>query len=66
MRAAGLRLAAAIALLVLAATPRAADWKPDQPVEIVIGTSAGSGSDSTGRWIQRRSEERRVGKECRL
>lgn len=60
MGAVGLRLASALALLVLAAAPRAADWKPEQPVEIVIGTSAGSGSDTTGRWIQRWLREKKL------
>jgi putative tricarboxylic transport membrane protein len=63
MRAIGSRLKAAAAVLVLAA-PAAAlpatSWKPDQPVEIVIGTSAGSGSDTTGRWIQRWIREKKL------
>jgi putative tricarboxylic transport membrane protein len=62
MRAARSRLAVAAAALVLAAPAPlpAADWKPDQAVEIVIGTSAGSGSDTTGRWIQRWVREKKL------
>jgi putative tricarboxylic transport membrane protein len=62
MRAAGSRLKVAAAALVLAAPASlpAADWKPDQAVEIVVGTSAGSGSDTTGRWIQRWVREKKL------
>jgi putative tricarboxylic transport membrane protein len=51
MRAA-LLLVAALAP-ALPASVLAASWAPDQPVEIVVGTSAGSGSDTTARWMQR-------------
>ncbi|MGH8633150.1 MAG: tripartite tricarboxylate transporter substrate binding protein [Burkholderiales bacterium] len=60
MRAAASRFAVAIALLAPAAAPQAADWKPDQAVEIVIGTSPGSGSDVTGRSIQRWMREKKL------
>jgi putative tricarboxylic transport membrane protein len=52
--------AAAAAAVLVAMPVGAADWKPDQPVEIVIGTSAGSGSDTTGRWIQRWLREKKL------
>lgn len=60
MRAAGLHLAVAAVALALAAPLPAASWSPDQAVEIVIGTSAGSGSDTTGRWIQRWMREKKL------
>ena len=53
-------VAAALALPVPAAPLPAAGWNPDQAVEIVIGTSAGSGSDTTGRWIQRWIREKKL------
>lgn len=63
MRAPALRLGFAAASLVLAgpvAPLPAASWTPDQAVEIVVGTSAGSGSDTTGRWIQRWIREKKL------
>jgi putative tricarboxylic transport membrane protein len=48
------RSAAAAALLILssgAATAQA--WKPEKPVEIIIGTSAGGPQDRTGRMVQK-------------
>lgn len=38
----------------------AASWKPDQNVEIVVPTSPGTGSDATGRWIQRLLTEKKL------
>ena len=63
MRAIAMHLKAAAAALVLAvpAAPLpAASWNPDQAVEIVVGTSAGSGSDTTARWIQRWIREKKL------
>ena len=60
MRAAGPRLGIAAAALALAAPLFAASWSPDQPVEIVVGTSAGSGSDTTARWMQRWMREKKL------
>jgi putative tricarboxylic transport membrane protein len=50
---------AALGLALPAAAP-AASWTPDQPVEIVVGTSAGSGSDTTARWMQRWLREKKL------
>ncbi len=51
-----------IALLALAA-PHAAQgqgaWKPDR-VEIVVGVSAGAGSDTTARWVHRLLTEKKL------
>ena len=60
MRTNGSRLGIAVATLVLAAPLFAASWSPDQPVEIVVGTSAGSGSDATARWMQRWMREKKL------
>ena len=38
----------------------ASAWKPDQRVEIVVGVSAGAGSDTTARWIQRLLSEKKL------
>ena len=38
----------------------ASAWKPDQRVEIVVGVSAGAGSDTTARWIQRLLAEKKL------
>jgi putative tricarboxylic transport membrane protein len=56
MRGAGILL---LALALPAAAP-AASWTPDQPVEIVVGTSAGSGSDTTARWMQHWLREKKL------
>ncbi len=49
--------ALAIPVVCNAAT---AEWKPEQNVEIVIPTSPGTGSDATGRFIQRLFREKRL------
>jgi len=38
----------------------ASAWKPDQRVEFVVGVSAGAGSDTTARWIQRLLSEKKL------
>ena len=43
-------LALALPLACAAAAPA---WRPDKPVEIIVNTSPGTGSDSTGRLILR-------------
>ena len=61
-----------LALLALTAAPAVA-WEPTKPVEIVVAAGAGGASDQMARMMQAaiqknglmRSEERRVGKECR-
>lgn len=50
----------AVLLCLLVALPAAAQWKPAQTVDIVVGTSAGSGSDRTARLIQRILQERKL------
>jgi len=69
MQALGLRLdagtmvrviAATLALSAPAAASAAATWKPEQAVEIIVGTSAGSGRDTTGRWIHRWIREKKL------
>ena len=41
------------AVLLAAGHAAAADWKPAKSVEIIIASSAGAGTDRTGRWIQK-------------
>src|SRR5258708_27077785 len=49
-------LSAALAWLIIA-SPTAAfaqkSWKPDRPVEIIVGTDPGSGFDRTARLLQK-------------
>jgi len=54
-----LRNAAAVAVavtvisgLVSAPSSVAADWKPDKPIEFIVGTGPGSGVDNTARTVQ--------------
>ena len=58
------RLSGAVLLLGAFAAPDAcaasARWKPEQNVEIVIPTSPGTGSDTTGRWIQQLFREKKL------
>lgn len=69
MQVSGLRLEAETMIRVIAATlafsapaavSGAASWKPEQAVEIIVGTSAGSGSDTTGRWMHRWMREKKL------
>jgi len=47
------RLGAAAALALLAAPAAAQGWKPEKNVEIVVGLTAGSSQDRTGRTLQK-------------
>ena len=51
-------------LLVLAAAAQAPataqTWQPGRPVELVVSTSAGSGSDTTARFIQKLLSEKKL------
>lgn len=51
---------AGMTILPLTAQAAAPGWKPDKPVEIIVNTSPGTGSDSTGRLIQRLLSERKL------
>lgn len=56
-------ISAAAAMLLVTPAPghaQAGRWKPDQSVEIIIPTSAGTGSDATGRFVQRLLVERKL------
>ena len=53
-----LLFAAAIAPCTHAAQPAA--WKPEQNVEIIVGTAAGSGSDVTARLVQKLLQEKKL------
>ena len=50
---------AGAALLALPHTAVAQSWKPQQPVEIIIGSAAGSSPDTMARAIQRIWQEKR-------
>src|SRR5688500_20192611 len=45
-------LTAALAASFVAA-PAAAQWKPDRPVEIIVGSAPGGGNDKSARVMQR-------------
>ena len=61
VRSAGWLAAAAAAVLCTGRAPAASPaWKPDQHVEVVVGTAPGSGSDATARLIQRLVQEKRL------
>jgi len=50
----------AVAAITAATGTRAQSWKPDKPVEIIIGTSAGGPQDRMGRAIQRILQDRKL------
>jgi putative tricarboxylic transport membrane protein len=61
MRGALRRLACALgAMLVCAAAP-AADWRPERPIEVIVGTPPGGPLDATARLLQKLLENRNVG-----
>jgi putative tricarboxylic transport membrane protein len=49
--------ALALPLVCVAAAPA---WKPDKPVEIIVNTSPGTGSDATGRLILRMLTDKKL------
>jgi putative tricarboxylic transport membrane protein len=51
---------AAAALLVAPGAAPAQAWKPQQPVEVIIGSAAGSSPDSMARYIQKIWQEKRL------
>lgn len=59
---------ASIALFSLAALAAGADeshaataeWKPDKPIEIIVGTGVGGGQDKSARTVQKILQERRL------
>ena len=55
-----LYLLALMAALVLSAPIHAQTWKPDKPVDIIIGTTPGGPQDRQGRLIQRIFQERKL------
>jgi putative tricarboxylic transport membrane protein len=48
------------AVLSPSAARGASAWKPEQRVEIVVGVSAGAGSDTSARWIHRLLTEKKL------
>lgn len=59
-RRSGVALLALCLLLPSSAAFPASAWKPDQRIELVVGVSAGAGSDTTVRWIQRLLTEKKL------
>ncbi len=56
---------AAIAMFALAAGcgdshAATAQWKPDKPIEIIVGTGVGGGQDKSARTVQKILQERRL------
>jgi putative tricarboxylic transport membrane protein len=51
-------LVAALAVLALPAAGHAQGWKPQKPVEIIVGTSPGGGQDLSARAVQRLLQEK--------
>ena len=54
------RCCAAMFAMLVAAGVSAQAWKPETPVEIIIGTSAGGPQDRMGRAVQRILQERKL------
>ncbi|WP_236626159.1 hypothetical protein [Actibacterium mucosum] len=48
---------AAVAALDLTPFTAAAEWKPDRPINIIVGFSAGGGTDATARLIAWAAQE---------
>ena len=48
------------ALTLVPAAGPAQTWKPDKPVDVVVGTSPGGPQDRTGRLIQRILQEQKL------
>jgi putative tricarboxylic transport membrane protein len=53
-------LAAAVCLIAITGKPSLAQWKPQRPVEIMVGAAPGGSIDLTARVIQRTLDERRL------
>ena len=51
-------LISSIAILPVAAYAATAQWKPEKPIEIVVGTGVGGGQDKSARTVQRILHER--------
>lgn len=51
------KLALAAGLFATAIAPAAADWVPERPINIIVGFSAGGGTDATARLIASSAQE---------
>jgi putative tricarboxylic transport membrane protein len=60
IRTAAAQLSIAIASMLVVAAPSAQTWKPEKPVEIIIGTSTGGPQDRMGRAVQRLLQEKKL------
>ena len=59
------RLSVSVLLLILIAlladaNNAIAEWKPDRPIEIIVGTGVGGGQDKSARTVQKILQERRL------
>lgn len=50
----------AVCLLVAATAQAASAWKPERPIEVVVGTGPGGGQDKTARVLARILQERKL------
>lgn len=50
----------ALGLFACAAQAASAEWKPDKPVEIIVGTGVGGGQDKSARTVQRILQEKKL------
>ncbi len=48
------------AALGITTTTYSADWRPERPIELIVGTAPGGGSDSTARLIQRLLQDKKL------
>lgn len=60
-RGAWLRLACVLGAMFVCAAAPAADWRPERPLEIIVGTPPGGPLDATARLLQKLLEMRNVG-----
>ena len=49
-----------IVLVSHGAAAATAEWKPDRPIEIIVGTGVGGGQDKSARTVQRILQEKKL------
>ena len=54
------RVALVLALAVAAAAPSFADWKPTKPVDVIVHTGPGAGSDLLARAVATMMEKEKL------
>ena len=53
-------LAAALSFAGATQAAQGPEWRPDRPIELIVGTAPGGGSDSTARLLQRLLTEKKL------